>query len=430
LKHEQIVGFLVEKGKNNEAEIENQNIKLKIARESEMENKTKYINMKVKVSKLSNASIEDGKVVASLTESNTNYERELRVLEAKVSGLEARGQVGGSPRINESQLREQVNLQEILQQTSQNELEICKNRIKVFEDEKDADQRLIKGLERGAATMKKELQRLNKADVQYQSLLDIHHGGSLRKYQNFMKTTDLSIECPDVVVERWRKINSYRYDECTMVLLTKLIISERVLKSKALLMDYLKSTLDFEPNDDKYHGNLRAPVKKEKENSNLLMMTPEKVPRRRKGSQNPSAYQDAYRRHLLYADVTNRTDIYADPSLFPDLWEEGHGRTEPEYARLDMSLFDTYKTEMNSMAKVVRSTAGGYLSMSNNLSQRRLCYMHQLTVIKLCEIPQCSRWLFPTTHNEAEMIGKVHWISGDYTQMLTQDLKVRPFGIL
>ena len=36
LKHEQIVGFLVEKGKNNEAEIENQNIKLKIARESEM----------------------------------------------------------------------------------------------------------------------------------------------------------------------------------------------------------------------------------------------------------------------------------------------------------------------------------------------------------------------------------------------------------
>ena len=311
LKHEQIVGFLVEKGKNNEAEIENQNIKLKIARESEMENKAKYLNMKIKVSKLSNKSIEDMKVVASLTESKTNYERELRVLEAKVSGLEARGQVGGSPRINESQLREQVNLQEILQQTSQNELEICKNRIKVFEDEKDGDQRLIKGLERGAATMKKELQRLNKADVQYQSLLDIHHGGSLRKYQNFMKTAELSADCPDVVVERWRKLNSYSYDEGTMVLLTKLIISERVLKSKALLMDYIKSTLDFEPNDDEYHGHLRAPVKKEKESSNLLLMTPEKAPRRRKGSQNPLAYQDAYKRHLLYADVTNKTDIYA-----------------------------------------------------------------------------------------------------------------------
>ena len=95
-----------------------------------------------------------------------------------------------------------------------------------------------------------------------------------------------------------------------------------------------------------------------------------------------------------------------------------------------MSLFDTYKTENNRMAKVVRSAAGGYLSMSNNLSQRRLCYMHQLTVIKPCEVPQCTRWLFPTTHQESEMIGKVHWISGDYTQMLTQDLKVRPFGIL
>ena len=179
LKHEQVVGFLVEKGKNNEAEIENQIIKLKIARESEMENKTKYINMKVKFSKLSNASIEDGKVIASLTKSNTKYERELRVSEAKVSGLETRGQVGGSPRITESQLREQVNLKENLQQTSQKELEICKNRIKVLEDEKDGDQRLINGLERGAATMKKELQRLNKADVQYQSLLDIIMGEAL-----------------------------------------------------------------------------------------------------------------------------------------------------------------------------------------------------------------------------------------------------------
>ena len=68
--------------------------------------------------------------------------------------------------------------------------------------------------------------------------------------------------------------------------------------------------------------------------------------------------------------------------------------------------------------------------MSNNLGMRRLCYMHQLSTIKPCEIPQCSRFLFPQNHEEAEMIGKVHWISGDHTQMLTQDLKVRPFGML
>ena len=116
--------------------------------------------------------------------------------------------------------------------------------------------------------------------------------------------------------------------------------------------------------------------------------------------------------------------------MFPDLWEEGHGKTEPEYARLDLSLFDKYRTEMNNMAKVVQTQAGGYLSMSNNFSMRRLCYMHQLTVIKPCEIPQCTRWLFPQTHPEAELIGMVHWISGEFTQMLTQDLKVRLSGIL
>ena len=104
--------------------------------------------------------------------------------------------------------------------------------------------------------------------------------------------------------------------------------------------------------------------------------------------------------------------------------------TEPEYASLDMSLFETYRTESNNMAKVVRSSAGGYLSMSNNLGQRRLCYMHQLSTIKPCEVPLCSRYLFPQTHVESEMIGKVHWVSGDNTQMLTQYLKVRPLGLL
>ena len=143
--------------------------------------------MKTKFSKVSNTSIEDMKVIAGLTESNTNYERELRVMEAKVSGLGAREQVGGSPTTNESQLREKVNLQEILQLNSQKELELCRGRIKVFEDEKDGDQKLIKALERGAATMKKELHGLNIADVRYHSLLDVHHGGSLRKYQTFMK---------------------------------------------------------------------------------------------------------------------------------------------------------------------------------------------------------------------------------------------------
>ena len=146
INHEQVVGCMVEKGKNYEAEIEDLNIKVKIARESELENKVKYLNMKTKFSKANNKGIEDMKVITGLTESSTNYERELRVTEAKLSGLEARERVGKSPTTNESQLRDKINLQETLQLNSQKELELCRDRIKVLEDEKDGDQRLIKPL--------------------------------------------------------------------------------------------------------------------------------------------------------------------------------------------------------------------------------------------------------------------------------------------
>ena len=95
---------------------------MKIARESELENKVKYINMKTKFSKANSQ-------VTVLTESSTNYERELRLLEAKLSGLEAREQVGKSPTTNESQLRDKIKLQETLHLNSQKELEICRGRI-------------------------------------------------------------------------------------------------------------------------------------------------------------------------------------------------------------------------------------------------------------------------------------------------------------
>ena len=105
-----------------------------------------------------------------------------------------------------------------------------------------------------------------------------------------------------------------------------------------------------------------------------MLTTPVKNPRRSKA--NPKEYELAYRQHILFTDETNKTDIY-DIRLYPDLWEEGHTRGEPNYARLDVSLFNKYRTEMNMMAKVVRTEAGGYLSMSANLSMRRLFYMHQ-----------------------------------------------------
>ena len=47
-----------------------------------------------------------------------------------------------------------------------------------------------------------------------------------------------------------------------------------------------------------------------------------------------------------------------------------------------ITKFKKYTTEMNEGAKVVRTEAGGYLSMSSSMTQRRLCHMHQLDFIK------------------------------------------------
>jgi hypothetical protein len=137
INHEKVVECMVEKGKNYEAEIEDLTIKVKIARESELENKVKYINMKTKFSKANSQ-------VTVLTESSTIYEREYRLLEAKLSGLEAREQVGKSPTANESQLRDKIKLLETLHLNSQKELETCRGRIEILEVEKDGDQRIIK----------------------------------------------------------------------------------------------------------------------------------------------------------------------------------------------------------------------------------------------------------------------------------------------
>ena len=92
----------------------------------------------------------------------------------------------------------------------------------------------------------------------------------------------------------------------------------------------------------------------------------------------------AYKQHLIFQDNTNRTDIY-DISLYPDLMEEGEPKEDPNYAVLDVTKFKKYRTEMNVDAKVVCTEAGGYLSMSSSMAQRRLCHMHQLDFIKKCE---------------------------------------------
>ena len=105
--------------------------------------------------------------------------------------------------------------------------------------------------------------------------------------------------------------------------------------------------------------------------------------------------------------------------------EEGEPKDDTNYAVLDVTKFKKYRTEMNEGAKVVRTEAGGYLSMSSSMTQRRLCHMQQLDFIKKCERPLCPRFLFPQLHNEAEMIGRVTFIRGENTQLLCRGMKIR-----
>ena len=54
------------------------------------------------------------------------------ILQAKISGLESRGQDRESPGRNEAQLAEQLHLREILQHSREKEVEDFKDRIKVL----------------------------------------------------------------------------------------------------------------------------------------------------------------------------------------------------------------------------------------------------------------------------------------------------------
>ena len=247
IKNEKIMGYITGKGNDLELVIEDLEIKLKIARESEEELKIKNISMKTKFSKANSQ-------VKMLTENSKNYDWEMQLIKAKLSGAEAKEDDKSSEPNPKQQLGDKVTLR--------NEIETHKVRIEALESNAEEDQRTITTLERAISTQKKEVKRLNLADVKYRDLLETHHGGSIRKCQEFMKNANLAADCSDQVIERWRKLNSWKLDEGDMLLLTKLIVSERVIKSRALLVDFLKSSLEFEPNEGEIDETPNAPSKK------------------------------------------------------------------------------------------------------------------------------------------------------------------------
>ena len=82
-------------------------------------------------------------------------------------------------------------------------------------------------------------------------------------------------DCSDTLIERWNSINTFCLDETSMFLLCKLLSSQRLIKSRKMLIDFLKSTLNIEDvsasiNEDKY---MMAP--KKDPNYQQVMRTPE-----------------------------------------------------------------------------------------------------------------------------------------------------------
>ena len=168
-------------------------------------------------------------------------ETEAKLLEARISGYEARANDNELPSRNEEQLAELLHLREVLLDGKEKEVQGLKEKIKELETEKEGSERLQLSHERGASTMRNEIKHLSKVEAEYFGMIESHHGGSAEKMRAFMRTTTISADCPETLVQRWKALNNFRLDEENMFLLTKLICSERIIKSRAMLIDFLKS---------------------------------------------------------------------------------------------------------------------------------------------------------------------------------------------
>ena len=67
-----------------------------------------------------------------------------------------------------------------------------------------------------------ELDRLHRVEAKYMNML--------------MQTNLVKADCPEIVVEKWNKINTFKLDESCMFLLSKLLVSSLLNKSKRMLI--------------------------------------------------------------------------------------------------------------------------------------------------------------------------------------------------
>ena len=253
-----------------------------------------------------------------------------------------------------------------------------------------------------------ELQRLLKVEAGYLNLLMTHFGGKEEKMKSFMRTNLVRAECPEIVIDHWNWINTFRLDESTMFLLCKLLVSPLLIKSKKMLIEFLNGTLSPEDasnsiNDDKF---MMAPKKIEKDQQ--ILTTPENT--KKGGARNkPSTFEHSFIRKIDFDDPTNKTGNHLWMS-FPDLAEKKENQNSVTLADVNLELFTKHRTSVNEGARIVRTEEGAFLACASSLSNGRFCHMHKFNTIKKCERPCCPRYIFPQVPLKLKLLERQYFI--------------------
>ena len=194
---------------------------------------------------------------------------------ATISGLKLRAAELAQANPSDAQLEELLDYKE--EQMGDKDTEIIETKEKVTKLEMEilASNKLVVEQERSSSTMEADMNRLLKIEAEYLNLLDTDFGGKEEKMNSYMRTNLIRADCPEILIDRWNSINTFRLDESTMFLLCKLLSSQRLIKSRKMLIDFLTSTLNIEDvsasiNDDKY-----MMVPRKEPNYQQVMRTPE-----------------------------------------------------------------------------------------------------------------------------------------------------------
>ena len=225
-------------------------------------------------------------------------ERAANQQKATISGLKTRTIDLTQSNKNDEQLVELLHLKEELLDEKDREALEMKERITKLETDNEASERLHASQERSTSTMRAKIKRLMKVEAKCLNILDTHYGGNIEKMNAYMRTNLISAECSDTLVQRWNAINTFRLDEESMFLLTKLLSSQRIFKSRDMLIDFLKTTLDFEiVHENTNEETLTMAPKKKDPNHHQFLRTPEN-PKKLRSKPKPLTFEESYKQHL------------------------------------------------------------------------------------------------------------------------------------